>query len=139
MNLPRISLTLLLVAASPFAGAQILRCTDAAGRVTYQQIPCAAQQEARATNIPTEYPAPNGGERDRLFAREADLERRLEARRERESRESAMRMASAAAQPREEPQAAEGYPVYYPAGVLHRVPHRFGPHPAPRRPSTLQR
>ena len=45
--------------------------------------------------IPVEYPAPNVEERNRLFQREAELYKRLEARREREVQEAVLRDAAA--------------------------------------------
>src|SRR6185436_12414781 len=74
------------------AAAEIVRCAAPDGRVTYQQIPCESGTEARV-GIPSEYPAPNSTERDRLLAREAALDRRLEAERERWQQDAALRAA----------------------------------------------
>jgi len=90
-------LSALLLAGLP-AGAGIYRCTDAAGAVTYQEIPCPTSSDGRATNLPTDFPEVDRAERDRLLQRadaaEARLLRRLEietmeriARDERVSRE----------------------------------------------------
>ena len=74
------------------AAAEIVRCAGVDGRVTYQQIPCESGSEARV-GIPNNYPAPNSAERDRLLAREAALDRRLEAERERWQQDAALRSA----------------------------------------------
>jgi hypothetical protein len=77
------------------AAGEIVRCVDAAGRVTYQQVACPESSQPERTAIPTEFPAPNTVERERLFEREAALHKRLEARRDRELQESQMREARA--------------------------------------------
>ena len=101
------------------AAAEIVRCAAPDGRVTYQQIPCESGTEARV-GIPSEYPAPNSTERDRLLAREAALDRRLEAERERWQQDAALR---AAREERElerariaaiETQNAQQYSIAYP-------------------------
>src|SRR5436190_24377027 len=79
--------------ASGHAAAEIVRCAEPDGRVTYQEIPCSASSAESRPAIPTAFPAPNIAERDRLFAREAALDRRLEARRDRETQEAALRAA----------------------------------------------
>ena len=58
------------------ASAAIFRCKDAAGAVTYQEVPCAHADE-RATDIPTAFPEVNYAERDRLLRREAELDARM--------------------------------------------------------------
>ncbi|HUI98655.1 MAG TPA: DUF4124 domain-containing protein [Usitatibacter sp.] len=78
---------LLALAAYP-AQAQIYRCTSPSGDVTYQQDPCAARESTKVVDVPASYPAVDSAERDRLFAREAALDQRLEAERERWSRET---------------------------------------------------
>ena len=87
---------LIAVLASASWGTQaadIVRCVGLNGAVTYQQAPCPESTSETLVGIPTEYPAPNLAERDRLLAREADLYKRLEARREREANEAALREA----------------------------------------------
>src|SRR6476659_3854955 len=69
-------LSALLLAGLP-AGAGIYRCTDAAGAVTYQEIPCPASSEGRATNLPTDFPEVDRAERDRLLQRADAAEARL--------------------------------------------------------------
>ena len=101
------------------AGAEIYRCA-AGGTVTYQEIPCADGALARI-DIPTSYPAPNTAERDRLLQREAELYKRLEARRNRELVEAQMREARAEREAERErlaaleAQALQQYTVAYPA------------------------
>lgn len=90
----------LLIAAASLAvparaAAEIIRCVDAGGAVTYQQVDCPESSKPERTAIPTEFPAPNTVERERLFEREAALYKRLEARRDRELQESQMREARA--------------------------------------------
>jgi hypothetical protein len=92
------------------AGAAIFRCTAADGSVSYQEIECAATDKSRVMDVPTQYPNTDTAERQRLFEREAALDRRLEAQRERDSREAVAH----AMQPPEQPiptAADEGYPL----------------------------
>jgi hypothetical protein len=125
-----------LLASAFAAHAEIYRCTSPAGQVTYQQSPCASREDAKRLDIPETYPEIATDRRARLLAQEAELDRRLEAQRERESREA---MARAAAEPpapaaREaapEPQIAwmlpPVFPVHHGFGMrLHR-PHFHGP------------
>jgi len=108
------------------APAAILRCTSARGAVTYQESPCPPSEAARVVHVPASFPAIDPRERERLFEREAALDRRLEARRERESREAIARAAQEAAAPKAQPEP--------PAQVIWIGPpilrgHRFGaPH-----------
>ena len=131
-----------LVLAATGGQAAVFRCTDGAGRVTYQDVACAETTTARATDIPTEFPPPNEAERNRLLQREAQLEQRLEARREREARDAALRAASTPAPaPAPEPQYTEVYPLYLPYAMPRphlRPPKQrgYGSHarPLPYRP-----
>jgi len=50
-------------------------------------------ERLRVVDVPASYPSADPAERERLFRREAELDRRLEARRERESRETIARAA----------------------------------------------
>jgi hypothetical protein len=103
--------------APGLAAAEIYRCAAATG-VTYQQEPC---QGGAIVAIPAEFPAVNLAERERILQREAALEKRLEARRERELQEAALRVRlaeSAPAQPLVVPQPAVGF-VY----VVPPAPH----------------
>jgi len=88
----RFALACGLAALAGAAHADVFRCTSATGAVTYQEVPCAADQAVRLVDVPERYPAANLAERDRLFQREAALDRRLEAERERESRETLARL-----------------------------------------------
>lgn len=131
---PIVCAALLLGAAVTPARAAIYRCTSPDGSVTYQQLPCAAHEQARALDVPETYPAADSTERERLFAREAALDRRLEAERERESREAMARAAAeaaaAAAQPA--PAAEPQLSWFLPPFVAHRhgfARHRGPPHP----------
>lgn len=118
------------------AGAEIVRCAGADGRVTYQQLPCGGDMTEQRVGIPTEYPAPNHAERDKLLAREAALDRRLEAERDRWQHDAALR---AAREERElerarlaaiETQNSQQYAIAYPY---------WRPHAAPRSRSTASR
>jgi hypothetical protein len=133
------------LATSIPAVAEIVRCTDAHGAVTYQQVACPEASRLERTSIPTQFPEPNLLERDRLFAREAALDRRLEARRDRELREAQMREARAEREAESErlamklaAQAAQPqYLIVYPMPVSRKYPLRgLGPGPSPqwRRP-----
>lgn len=77
-----------LLALGPLAAhAAIFRCVEAGGAVSYQEIPCPDPSTGRTLDVPAEYPAIDSRQRDSLLQREAALDQRLEARRERESRE----------------------------------------------------
>jgi len=91
-NSARATLALLLgLGFAAGATAEIFRCSASDGHVTYQEIPCPASSREKLAAIPTDFPAPNTVERDRLLAREAALDRRLEARRDRETQEAIAR------------------------------------------------
>ena len=89
------SLALLVVLALPLSSpaAEIVRCQNPAGGVTYQHAPCPTSSVERPVPIASDFPEPNLQERDRLLAREAELHKRLEARRDREVQEAALREA----------------------------------------------
>ena len=80
------------------AAAEIFRCTSPGGAVSYQQAACPESNASRVVDVPLSYPNADPAQRQQLFAREAALDRRLEARRERESREAIARAEQAAAQ-----------------------------------------
>ena len=119
------------------AAGNIVRCVAKGGSVTYQEAPCPEASSEKSIGIPTDYPAPNFTERDRLLAREAALDKRLEARREREVQELAVREARAAveaeleiarlAAAQQQPQYLLAYPYWRPQ---HPRPH---PHRSPPR------
>ena len=73
----------------------IVRCKAAGGGITYQPAPCPDRTEESPTRIATAYPEPNKAESQRIFEREAALDKRLEARRDRELQEQQMREARA--------------------------------------------
>jgi len=97
----RMSLRLALAIAAATLAAQgaaaedIVRCRDARGAITYQPAPCPDRTEESRPRIATAYPEPNKAESQRIFEREAALDRRLEARRDRELVEQQMREARA--------------------------------------------
>jgi hypothetical protein len=73
------------------AAAEIYRCTAKGGAVTYQQFPCSASEGVTVLDLPASFPPVDGEARQRLFEREAALDRRLEAQRERDTREAVAR------------------------------------------------
>jgi hypothetical protein len=79
----------------PAAADDIVRCKDARGAITYQPSPCPERTEESRLQVPVSFPEPNRAESQRIFEREAALDRRLEARRDRELQEQQMREARA--------------------------------------------
>jgi hypothetical protein len=78
--------------AVPGASATVFKCRSADGTLTYQQLPCGAGEEALPSGLASEFPAPNVIERERLLLREAELDKRLEAQRDRLSAEAIARL-----------------------------------------------
>jgi len=113
------------------ANAAVFRCTAADGGITYQDAPCAGADAAQATDIPTQFPPVNEAERARILQREAELEARLEARRERESREASLRSVAAPAPVAPREPYVEGYPLYFPLALQRPLPRPHAPHPRP--------
>ena len=66
----------LILAAAPLAAAPIYRCDSPKG-TSYQEFPCEASDLGGATSLPTSFPSYNKEERDRILAREAQLDERL--------------------------------------------------------------
>jgi len=117
------------------ARAEIFRCTSPAGAVTYQQDPCDAMERGKKIDVPASYPTPDSAERERLLAREAALDRRLEAERDRWNREAlAQAMQPAPAPAPEASDVPEVVWVGAPIGFHHHPFHR--PHPFARRGAT---
>jgi hypothetical protein len=116
------------LAAMGSARAEIFRCTAAGGAVTYQEIPCAASEKGSVLEVPASYPALDSTLRDRLFAREAALDQRLEAQRERENRESIARLSQPAAPVADAEPDAPLYPIAAYRPRWHRAAprHPFG-------------
>ena len=109
---------------------EIFRCSTAKGGVAYQEFPCAPDAQAASFQVPSAYPEVNAAAREQLLRREAALDRRLEAARERLSREEMTRTAARAQAPANEP----AYVIAWPA----RIPHAMGPVRRVR-PGVLQR
>ena len=130
----------LLAIAIP-AHAQVYRCTASGGAITYQEIPCPDSAPGKTMgHIPSEFPAVNHAERNRLLQREAALEARML---ERERIESAERIAryDLAVREREAKAAREAIAeremqVAIPAWFVGGRPYRPQPRPQPlhRRP-----
>jgi hypothetical protein len=130
------ALALALATASAASAGAVYRCTDARGAVTYQDAPCPRSQPGEALDIPGDFPPPNQAEHARILEREAMLERRLEARREREARDEAMRLAATPppAVPAPAPEAEPAYPLYIPLVPAHvRRVHGHRHHGVPPR------
>jgi hypothetical protein len=139
----RFVLALALGAALLDAGAAgIFRCRSAEGGTSYQESPCAPGSDAARLAVPGEFPPANLAARERLLDREAALDRRLEAQRERLSREETARIAAraqvaaaeAAAAPVADPVYVAAWPVYpwrAPLGS-HRGHRGHSGHPWPR-------
>jgi hypothetical protein len=97
------------------AAAAMYRCVTPGGGVSYQELPCAREDAGGPVNVPSEFPEINAEGRARLLQREADMYRRLEAERERLSREEMTRIsarAQVAAAQASAPVAADP-PIYY--------------------------
>ena len=95
-----VAIALVAIATTPALAGDIIRCVSSSGAVTYQQVPCPEAAREQATGIANDYPPVNLAERERIFAREAEMYRRLEAERERLSREASLREVRAEAQAR---------------------------------------
>jgi hypothetical protein len=139
----------LLIAFAALSGAaaanEIVRCKAPGGGITYQPAPCGEREAESRPRIATAYPEPNKAESQRIFEREAALDRRLEARRDRELVEQQMREARAEREAERErlavlaaqaqPQYAIAYGAsrgwYGPARPVHHVP-RHSPQPIRR-------
>jgi hypothetical protein len=121
---------LTLAVAAP--AAEIFRCTEPGGTISYQQEPCQGASSGQAVNIPSAYPDANTAERDRLLQREAALDARMLKRAEidaveriaRDDRSAREREAQAE---RERLQNAPAYFVAWPA----RQPRHWSRHPWP--------
>ena len=85
----------LAMVSGAVSASDIVRCKDSRGATTYQPSPCPDRSEESRPQIPASYPEPNKAESQRIFEREAALDKRLEARRDRETQEQQMREARA--------------------------------------------
>jgi Domain of unknown function (DUF4124) len=122
-----------LLALAPLAvQAAVFRCTAPDGAVTYQEIPCPESSGARALDVPAEYPPIDAQQRQDLLQREAALYQRLEARRERESRETIASIGADA-----QVQAAQAQAQLAAPGYVVGWPRAFGPRPIHRSPRPL--
>lgn len=136
---PRLAIAIAAAAlASQGVGAapDIVRCKDSRGGVTYQAAPCPDKTDESRPGILSEYPAPNTAERDRLLAREAALDRRLESARDRWQHDAALRAAREERELERERLAVlaaaqqQQYAVVYPLWGAHHA--RRVARPAPR-------
>lgn len=136
-------IALLAAAAGAVSADEIVRCKAPGGNVTYQLGPCPERSEESRPLIASEFPEPNKAESRRIFEREAALDRRLEARRDRELLEQQMREARAEREAERERLAllaAQAQPQYVVAFPLWRgfrparpIPHRPRHAPVPIR------
>ena len=129
MAVPRplfLALALSVVAAPGWAN-EIVRCKAPGGGITYQPAPCGEHEAESRPRIATAFPEPNRAESQRIFEREAALDRRLEAQRDRLSAEAIARLSRPDPAP---PPPVETYAVVWPAWGIHPAaswPSR--PHP----------
>ena len=84
----------LLAAASGSAlgTSGVYKCIGSDGRISYQEQPCPESRDSQPMSLPSEFPPVNTAARDRLFEREAALDKRLEAERDRLTAESVARI-----------------------------------------------
>jgi len=87
MALRRVVAAVALASAAFGASAQVYRCIDKGGAVTFQEQACPVTSEERVTTIPTAYPEVNTRERERLLARADAADERLLKRMQIESQE----------------------------------------------------
>lgn len=119
------------------AAAEIFRCSTPNGSLSYQELACAPNNDVGKVDVPSIFPDIDVAARERLLQREAALDQRLEAERERLSREEMTRIwaraqvaaAQAAAAPAIEPGYATGWPI-----LMTRMPfaRRIHPRALPR-------
>jgi hypothetical protein len=133
-NVFRATLVAAACAVALPAGAGIFRCTAADGSVSYQEMECADTEHTRMLDIPTQFPQVNSASRDNLFAREAELDRRLEAQRERDSREAVSRAMQPPEQPIPVADESAGYPIWWGPPLFQnpRPPNRPMKNPRPK-------
>lgn len=128
MGMGRTILAAGLLAVGPLAThAAVFRCTAPDGAVTYQELPCPEKSGARALDVPTEYPPIDARQRQDLMQREVALYQRLEARRERESREAIASIGADAQVQAAQAQAqavSPGYVLGWPRALWPRPIHR---------------
>jgi hypothetical protein len=120
MGIRLLAVAALVVAPSlAWAAPEIFRCSTPSGSISYQELPCAPNNDAGKVDVPSIFPEIDLAARERLLQREAALDHRLEAERERLSREEMTRIsaraqvaaAQAAAAPAVEPVYAAGWPI----------------------------
>jgi hypothetical protein len=96
----RLPLLAALLVAAPAAQAQeLFKCTDGAGKVTYQQVPCPAGTATTKIDAAPANPDFDPGARERLLRQGAEADQRIKEREaaekaerlEREARDSARR------------------------------------------------
>jgi len=91
MALRQVTAGIALAAIASAAGAQVYRCTDARGAVTFQEQACPVTSDERVTTIPTSYPEANLRERERLLARAEAADARLLKRLDQKTRDRTAR------------------------------------------------
>ncbi len=87
---------LLMFAATEASAAEIFRCSTPSGSIAYQQFPCAPDNDAGTLDVPSAYPDVDVAARERLLQRAAAADQRLEAQRDRLSREEMTRVVARA-------------------------------------------
>jgi hypothetical protein len=81
-----------LAVSIPAGAAEIFRCSTPSGSMAYQQFPCDPNNDAGRIDVPTMYPDVDVAARERLLRRAELADQRLEAQRERLSREEMTRV-----------------------------------------------
>jgi hypothetical protein len=101
MNPGRVFLAAFLAASAPAGAQEFFKCTDAAGKVSYQQVPCPADATGTKVDATPANPGYDPEARERLLRQGAEADQRTKERaaadeverRERDAHESAKRAA----------------------------------------------
>jgi len=128
-----------VVASGPSGAQEAYRCTDAEGRVTYQQSPCPASASERKVDTTPANTDFDPAQRERVLKQGEEAQRRLEERAAREEAERKRRQEEREREEkrerelREREEARESAVLYYGPGLYRPVvpPAR----PQPPRPS----
>ena len=121
-------LAVIVLATAAMPVLAIHKCRAPDGSLTYQEVPCPGNYEALEARLPTQFPQPDVAESERTLQREAALDRRLEAQRDRLSAEAIARISRVDAAPvPAEPTGTAWWPAW---PLVRPATHR--PHRAPR-------
>ncbi|APV49288.1 hypothetical protein BWI17_06085 [Betaproteobacteria bacterium GR16-43] len=128
MRLPATIAAAFLAASSgaALAASGVYKCIGSDGRISYQEMPCPESRDSQPMALPTEFPAIDTAARDRLLEREAALDRRLEAQRDRLTAEAIAKIS------RPEPVFVASEPAVAVAWPAWGIAPRWNPRPMPR-------